>query len=150
MHPLGPLDTDDHPLETRQQPQREADAKRHHEGREQQRVGAEKPPAEMQEDGEDMADDQDRQIGGAVIGTLRGQILAANGAVINDLEITHKKVPLPAIRAMPAKTTAHRRVERPNAINLRLSPIGLEMRLGRNRRIGHGIAAFVWLGASRR
>lgn len=87
MHPSCPLKRNDTALQSGQKVEREADAANRKNREQDERVGTPVHKGDVQERREKVTDNEDRQIGRAVIGALMCQVLFADGAVVTDLQV---------------------------------------------------------------
>lgn len=87
MHPSRPLKRNDTALQSGQKVEREADAANRKNRKQDQRIGTPVHKGDVQEWRKKVADNEDCQIGRAVIGALMGQVLFADGAVVTDFQV---------------------------------------------------------------
>jgi hypothetical protein len=82
--------------------------------------------------------DQDRQLGGAIVGPVAGQVFLADGAAIHDLQKPGEHVTLAAVWTATAKTVPHS--------IFRIALCGGVLRIG----VGHGCSFAVSVALYRR
>ncbi len=107
MHAAGPLYADDQALHARQQIQRQRNSRDGQAGGHDPGFRPEGDPDKVDHKPQNMPHEQDRQIGGAIIGAVVKQFFVAMRAIVRDLEIAGEQVPFAATGAALAQAAQH-------------------------------------------
>lgn len=108
MHPAGPLDANDDTLQSGQKVERQGHAANRKNRGQHQRIRAKLGECHVQQRCHQMPDDQDCEVGRAIIGAVMVQILSAGRTVFIYFQVAREQGPLTTIGTRPAKAAPHR------------------------------------------